>query len=330
MRKKAALLMAAVMALTLPAVSVHAADYTWKLSSVATQEEAQGLAQTAFEEKLEELTEGKVDIQNYFSGTLYSQDACTEAVVTGDLEINSSSPAYVSEYYPAAGMFTAAYMFKSYDHLKAFLASDVYQDYRKKIEDNTNFVLLGIWYQGSRGLDLNVDTEVTKPEDLKGMTVRMPNTEAWLNLGNSLGFNATGLAFTEVYTAQQTGVIDGNDNPIGIADNNGFGEVSKQYVRTNHLVDEVYLIMNKDLFYSLDEDLQGKILEAANYAGDVMAENVTTNEEALYKKWEEAGIKIVDPDVDAFVENSLKYYQDNGLTEAWDMELYDAIQALKY
>lgn len=328
MRRKIALLTAAILALGLSASTVMAADYTWKLSSVATQEEAQGQAQTAFEEKLEELTGGAVDVQNYFSGTLYSQDACTEAVVTGDLEINSSSPAYVSEYYPAAGMFTAAYMFKSYDHLQKFLASDVYQEYRKKIEDNTNFVLLGIWYQGSRGLDLNTDKEVAKPEDLQGMTVRMPNTEAWLNLGNSLGFNATGLAFTEVYTAQQTGVIEGNDNPIGIAANNAFDEVSKQYVRTNHLVDEVYLIMNKDLFYSVDEDLQAKILEAAAYAGEVMADNVIANEDALYQKWADEGIKIVDPDVDAFVEHSLNYYQENGLTEAWDMDLYDKIQAL--
>ena len=227
-------------------------------------------------------------------------------------------------------MFTAAYMFKSYDHLQAFINSDVYQEYRQKIEDNTNFVLLAIWYQGSRCLDLNVEDEVMKPEDLAGMTVRMPNTEAWLHLGNSLGFNATGLAFTEVYTAQQSGVIDGNDNPIALANSNGFGEVSKQYVRTNHLVDQAYLIMNKDLYYSLSEDLQAKVLEAAEYSAEVMSDIIISGEDKIYAEWEAQGIKIVDPDVDAFVEYSYNYYVENGLTETWDMDLYEKIQALEY
>jgi len=303
--------------------------YVWKFSSVANQQEAQGLAQAAFEEKLEELTNGDVDVQNYYAGTLYSQDACTEAVVTGDLEINSSSPAYVSEYYKAASMFTAAYMFKNYDHLQAFLASDLFTQYRAKIAENTEFELISVWYQGSRGLDLNFDTpEVKTPADLDGMVIRMPNTEAWLNLGNSLGFKATGLAFTEVYTSQQTGVINGNDNPIGICDANGFLEVTKQYVRTNHLVDEIYIIMNKTLFQSLDADLQEKVLEAGRYAADVMAKNIIDNESALYEKCESLGIKVVDPDLDAFVANSFKYYQDNNLTADWDMDLYNAIQEL--
>ena len=137
-------------------------------------------------------------------------------------------------------MFTAGYLFNSYDHMTATLNGEVGQEVFQKISDEQGLLPLGAWYLGSREISLSEDRAIKTPEDLNGVNLRMPNSEAWLFLGEALGANPTPMSFSELYLALQTGAVDGQDNPLGSVESAKFYEVQKSITLTHHLVDSVW------------------------------------------------------------------------------------------
>ena len=115
---------------------------------------------------------------------------------------------------PAWSMFTAGYLLRDADHQVKVFKSDVGQSMAKLIEDKLGLKLLSVMYLGRRQLNLRTDKEIKVPADLAGIKLRMPGGESWQFLGKALGASPLPMAFTEVYTALQTGAIDGQDNPL--------------------------------------------------------------------------------------------------------------------
>ena len=104
--------------------------------------------------------------------------------------------------------------------------------FKRKVEDELGVKLLSVMYLGRRQLNLRTDEKVMTPEDMAGVTLRMPGTSAWQFLGRALGASPTPMAFSEVYTALQTGAIGGQDNPLPTVVYSKFYEVTSQIILT--------------------------------------------------------------------------------------------------
>ena len=106
-------------------------------------------------------------------------------------------------------------------------------------------------YLGRRQINLRTDKEMKTPADLAGIKLRMPPSDAWQFLGKALGANPVPVPFPELYTALQTGAVDGQDNPLPTVMDAKYYEVTKQIVLTSHLVDLNYLTVSKKVWDQL-------------------------------------------------------------------------------
>lgn len=224
---------------------------TVTLTAVSTDTHAQAMQE--FKKTVEELSGGNITVEVYTDAQLFSQEEEVAAVVMGDADMTLTSASWLTTGSPWVSMFTAGYLFNSYDHMTATLNGEVGHEVFQKISDEQGLLPLGAWYLGSREISLSEDKAVTTPEDLNGVNLRMPNSEAWLFLGEALGANPTPMSFSELYLALQTGAVDGQDNPLGSVESAKFYEVQKSITLTHHLVDSVWPAINTEKWNTLTD-----------------------------------------------------------------------------
>lgn len=294
-------------------------------------EHPQGVTQAKFAEKLAELSNGQITVAVHASGTLFTQEGEVSAIMSGDLDLSTLAFQDMGPYLPAANMFAAPYIFTSYEHMEKVFAPDskVAKDFFKMVSDACGYTPLAAMTQGSRTINTKWEKPIMTPEDVKGMILRMPNAPAWIDAGKSLGANVTPIAYSEVYTALQTGTIEGQDNPLPGTYAMKFYEVTKQISLTKHIIDVKLLCINNDTWNKLSAQQQKWVKEAAQYACKAGSQVTYDQEAELIDFFKDYGTIITYPDVNAFQAYSLKYYKDNNLTKDWDMNLYNAVQALK-
>ncbi|MFV0467214.1 MAG: sialic acid TRAP transporter substrate-binding protein SiaP [Lachnospiraceae bacterium] len=299
-------------------------------TSVSVSGDSHTEAMSAFAEKVEELSGGSVTCKIYSDGSLFSSENEFDAVLSGDADL-----AYIS--FPTlatqpglewCAMLQSGYFWSSYDHMTNILNGDIgINKIRPTIEENLNLVPLSSFYLGARVVNTR-DKEINSYDDMSGILLRMPNSETWLNLGEALGANPTPLSFSELYTALQTGAVDGQENPLPTDVSAKFYEVTSYIAITNHVIDSILPCINKDTWNAMTQDQQTAVTEAMEYARSVNDEKRLQEEEKDIAFLEGEGMTITYPDLTEFKENVQEYYKNNSdQTEAWDMDLYNEIQA---
>ena len=231
-------------------------------SIAAVPTDAHGAAQKVFKDTLESISGGNMTVECYDSGTLYGQDTEHDALKNGDVDMIYSSASWLTDGSPWVSMFTAGYVFQSYDHMTKVLNGDIGKEVFQKIADEQGILPLGAFYLGTRQVSLSEDRQIKTPEDLNGVNLRMPNSDAWVFLGKAMGANPTAIAFNDLYLALQTGTVDGQDNPLPTVQSAKFYEVQKSISLTNHLVDSVWPTINLNTWNKLTDTQKGWVMEA--------------------------------------------------------------------
>jgi len=305
--------------------------FVLKYNQLEPPEHPQGITQSAFAKKIEELSGGQIKVQVYASGTLFTQQGEVAAIMNGDLDLSTLAFQDMGPYLPAASMFAAPYIFTSYQHMEKVFAPDskVAADFYKKVSDACGYTPLAAMTQGSRVVNTKWTKPIVTPNDMKGMNLRMPNQPDWINAGKSLGANVTPIAYAETYTALQTGAVDAQDNPLPGTYAMKFYEVAKQISLTKHIIDVKLLAVTNKVWNAMTPQQQQWMRDAAQYATAQGSKATYDQEAKLIDTLKGLGVTFTSPDVNAFQQYSLKYYQDNGLTKTWDMDLYKRVQALK-
>lgn len=261
---------------------------TVTLTAVSTDTHAQAMQK--FKEYVEEASEGNITVDVYTDAQLFSQEEEVTAVAGGDADMTLTSASWLTTGSPWISMFTAGYLFNSYDHMTTTLNGDIGHDVFEKVSEEQGLLPLGAWYLGSREISLGEDKEIKTPEDLNGINLRMPNTDAWLFLGSALGANPTPISFSELYLSLQTGAVDGQDNPLGTVESAKFYEVQKSITLTDHLVDSVWPAINTEKWNSLSEAQQQIILEGVEEGRKYCDETNLQKEAELVDFFKEQGL----------------------------------------
>src|SRR5262245_13732377 len=306
--------------------SARAQNVTLRLSSPATPTDQRSLALI---EVFGPAVSGFATFQPPWNATLFKQGTELEAIARGNLEMSITSAQELATIIPAWSIFTAGYLLRDADHQKKVFAGDVMAPMKKEVEDKLGVKLLSVMYLGRRQLNLRGEKEVRKPEDLAGLKLRMPNTEAWLFLGSALGANPLRLAFTEVYAALQTGAIDGQDNPLPTNKDSKFYEVTKQIILTSHLVDQNYIAFSKRVWDRLTPDQQRIVQKAADDSAELGRQRQLKLESELEDFFKQQGLKVYTPDVDAFRSRVQKAYLESQFAKDWPAGMVDRINATR-
>ncbi|MGC1939703.1 MAG: TRAP transporter substrate-binding protein DctP [Pseudolabrys sp.] len=268
------------------------------------------------------------DFEPYWGNTLFKQGTELVALQRDNLDLCNLAPADISKQIPAWSLLTSAYLFRDADHMKKTFKSDVGREFIKTAKDQLGIQIITPVYFGSRSLNLKPDKQVKTPEDLKGIKLRMPPGEFWQFLGESLGANPTPVAYAELYTALQTGTVDGQDNPVVASKLMKFDEVTTQFILTRHVIAYDVMAIRSKIWDAMKPEQQAKFQAAAEKAMDENTARFEKQEAETLEYFKKEGKKVYEPDQNAFRTFAQKRYVEKYGND-WPKGALERINAVK-
>ncbi len=288
-----------------------------------------GQTATAFKEKVEELSGGNITIDIQHSGVLGSENDVLDTMLGGGNTIDMariSAFALTSYGGEKSKLLSVPYTFVSREHFWNFATSDLAEEFLLEPHENGSGVR-GLFYGEEGFRHFFTVKEVKGIEDLKGLKLRVSNDPIMNGMVEGLGASPTVVSFGELYSALQTGVVDGAEQPIANYKSNAFPEVAPNLILDGHTLGAVQVIITDAAWDKLTADQQNVLIEAGKYASEYNRQISEEAENKVLDELKKDGVNVVEvKDITpwqeackAIIESSTK---DN-------KELYDKIVNMK-
>ncbi|MET3506339.1 TRAP transporter substrate-binding protein [Halalkalibacter oceani] len=276
-----------------------------------------------FKEILAEKTDGRMDVEIFPNGSLGGERDMVEGLQIGSVDLVLTSTGPMSGFVEEITVVDLPFLFRDAEHAHTVLDGEVGQDLLAKLE-GIDLKGLAWWENGFRNVTNNT-RPVEKPEDLQGLKLRTMENDIHMAAFRELGADPTPMAFTELFTAMQQGVVDGNENPIPVIYSSRFYEVQDYLTMTRHFYNPSILLTSNSFFNNLEPELQTALEEAAVEAGLFEREVVQRMDEEYLNELEEQGMEVIrEIDVDPFIEAVQPVYDQ--YSEVFGQELIDSIR----
>ncbi len=239
-------------------------EFVLKFSHVVSPNTPKGKAANFFEQRLEELTKGRIDVQVYPSSQLYKDNAVLKALKLDSVQMAAPSFSKFGKIVPQLALFDLPFLFKDMDHLHRVQDGEV----GKKLKDMVTakgYVALNFWDNHFKQLSSSKKPLVT-PEDAVGQKFRIMSSKVLEAQFHAVGANPQMMPFSEVYSGLQQGVIDGQENTNSNIYTKKFHEVQKYLTITNHGYLGYLVVMSEKFWNKLPKDLQDAVTQAINEA----------------------------------------------------------------
>ena len=271
-----------------------------KLGHIAPPEDPFNVCATKFAELVAAKTNGQVKVEVFPGGQLGNDREQIEAMRMGSLDMSIEGSINYEAFVPETAFVDLPFMFK--DRQTAFKALDspTSQQIWATVREKIGVRILAMPENGFRQIT-TAKTPIKSLADLKGLKMRVPQTKLYMDTFKALGTLPTPITFTELFTALQSGVVEGEENGFPLIYSSKFYEVQKFLAVTNHIYDAAPLAMSEKTFQSLSPDQQKAVQEAAIEARDFQRKYVITREEDLIKKLQATGMTFTNPGRDEFV-----------------------------
>ncbi len=282
--KSFAITLAAALALSLGSAQ---AQMVVKFSHVVADATPKGQAALKFKELAEKKLPGKVTVQVFPSSQLFGDAKELEALLLGDVQFIAPSLSKFDRYTKKIQVFDLPFLFDDIDAVDHFQASS---QGKALLESMKGRGLLGLayWHNGMKQLSTDKD-QLKRPEDVKGLKFRIQASDVLEAQFKALGANPQKMAFSEVYQALQTGVVDGQENTWSNIYSQKFFEVQKTIAETNHGVIDYMVVTNAKWWDGLPADVKKGLSEAmaeATAYGNKLANDINEGDK---KKIADAG-----------------------------------------
>lgn len=216
-------------------------------------------------DKIKQETGGRVEIQIFPNNQLGSDTDMLSQVRSGGVEFFTLSPLILSTLVPNASLSGIGFAFPNYDAVWKAMDGDLGAYVRGQISKANLVVMDKIWDNGFRQITSS-SKPIQTPEDLKGFKIRVPVSPLWTSMFTAFGSAPASINFAEVYTALQTKVVDGQENPLAIISTAKLFEVQKYCSVTNHMWDGFWFLANRRAWERLPEDLRAIVARNLNAA----------------------------------------------------------------
>lgn len=271
---------------------------TFKLSSTSSAGGALYESGAKFKELVEERSKGMIEVQLFGDGQLAKDLDAIDAHQTGAIEMSLPSTA-MAQVDPKFGVFDIPFLFKNHAAVQKFSEGDVWKNDLQPLFLENGLVGVGFVENGFRQITNNV-RPINVPADLKGIKLRVPQSKLRVAAFKQFGANPITMDFSEVFTALQQGVVDGQENPYTQIEAGKFYEAQKYLSITNHTYTPGYLTASKVWWDGLTDDQRDLIEQAAIDAGTWSREYGEGAGDTLLKKFKDAGMEVNTADSDAF------------------------------
>ncbi|MCX5812122.1 MAG: DctP family TRAP transporter solute-binding subunit, partial [Proteobacteria bacterium] len=246
----------------------------------------------AFAKYVNEKTKGEIEVQVFPLGQLGGERSMTEQVQAGNLHMTAVTAGVLANFVPEMGIIELPFVYPNRETAYNVLDDKDVRERFYKYCDPKGFVFIGYTENEFRDIT-NSKRVIRKPEDLKGLKIRVIESPLFIDTFKTLGTNPTPLPFPEIYNALQQKVIDAQDNPIYTSILMKFTEVNKFATLTNHILTECPVVVNKTFWNSLTPEQQRIFKEASDVQIKVNRENNAKNRVEAVGKAKSQGVDVV-------------------------------------
>lgn len=212
-----------------------------------------------FGKKLEQQTNGRIKLQMFPGAVLGQEKEAVEQTQLGAIQIARISLGVIGPIVPEVNVFNMPFVFRDITHMRKVIDGPVGDELLAKVSNSPAKLVALAWMDGG-ARSLYTKKPVRKPDDLKGQKIRMMGNPLFVDTMNAMGGNGISMAYGEVFTALQTGVIDGaENNPPSMFTSNHYTAGAKYYTQTNHLIIPEILVMSKVAFDKLAKEDQALV-----------------------------------------------------------------------
>lgn len=309
-------------ALALPAA---AQQIELKLGHVGEPGSLYQIASESFAKRVEAKVGDKVKILIFGSSQLGGDKEMLQKIKLGTLDMSIPSTVMSSEV-DLFGMFEMPYLVKDRKHL-AKIEQEIFWPSLAPAVEAKGLKMLALWENGYRHITSNVKP-IAKPEDLSGVKLRVPEGKWRVAMFKAYGANPSPMKFSELFTALQTGVMDGQENPFTQIVSAKIHEVQKYLSLSGHVYAPAYLVAGKRKWERLPEDVRKALEEAARETQADVYAATDRMEGDLLAKIKAAGVQVNEVDKDAFIAASGAIYEEFGNSVQGAKPLVDKAIAL--
>lgn len=289
---------------SIPLVSIlsrrgDAAEFTLKFAT--GQDPSHPVNKRAREaiDRIKEATSGRVEINLFPANQLGSDTDLLGQIRNGAVDYLNIGSSVLATLVPTVGIVNTGFAFTSYDEVWKAMDGDLGKFVKTEIE-NVGVLQVGkSWDNGFRQLTSST-REIKTPVDLKGFKMRVPAAPILTGLFQALGAGPTPINFNEVYSALQTKVVEGQENPLAIIATAKLYEVQKYCSLTSHVWDAYIILGNRRSFQRLPADAQETVTRELNKAADAERADIAVLSKSLRDELSGKGLQFVEVDKAAF------------------------------
>ena len=255
-------------------------------------------------EEIKKRTNGKYEVQVFPASTLGKESDINQGLTLGTIDIILTGASFAGNTYKPLAVTYFPFIFRDADHLLKYAKSDVFKELSKGYDDKSGNHITAHTYYGAR--HVTSSRPIVKPEDMKGLKIRVPDAPAYLAFPKALGANATPIAFAEVYLALQNGTVDAQENPLPTIEAKKFFEVQKNISLTGHIIDSLLTVTSGQLWSKLSADEKKIFSDVMREAAEKTGREIIASEIRLTEEFKKRGNNVITVDKNAFREAVLK------------------------
>jgi len=279
-----------------------------------------------FKSLVDERSDGRINVTIHPSGAMGGEREVVEALVDGSVEMAAQGIMDLIMYMPEYTVFEEPFVIKDVEHLYKFWET-IGQEMNQKLEDEVGIITSAIAVRGSRMITAN--KPIRKPSDLEGLKFRLPQYPVRIKVFEAFGAIPTVVAFPEVYMALKTGTVDAQENPPETIYTYKYHEAQDYLIKTNHVWSTARYQISKKWFDRIPAADQELLLNAWKDAEEYVKE-ISYNPDVKYVEMlKEAGMTVIEPDVEAFRELAEPVMQEFDESQ-WEPGLRQRIMDLEY
>ena len=304
-----------------------------KVFVVGTVETPDSITATAlkdFESYVENETNGAVDVQIYNNGELGSEAAILEGVELGTIQLALPGTTQFESYADKMSILDLPFLCESYDDFDKIWNSEVGKTYNQWLNEY-GFTCYGYVPLGFRSVS-NVKHEIRTPDDMKGLKIRVMESDNFLEMFELMGALPTTMTFNEVYTGLQQGTIDGEDNSPQYNVESGFYEIEKYYTLTRHVMSRMLYITSTEYMEGLDEGTRTAIEQGLKDCIATCTKNSIAADEEYLQQMKDNGVQVTeltDEELQAFKDCVEPMYEEFAGKEGVGSDLMNTLKAYR-
>jgi len=276
-----------------------AAEFSWRYANNNVVQHPMNVRLREAVERIREQSSGRMDIQIFPNSQLGGDTDMLSQLRTGAIQLFNLSGLILSVFVPLASINGLGFAFKDYDQVWSAMDGKLGELIRAAVAKSGLYAFAAMWDNGYRQVTSSTHP-ISAPEDLRGFKIRVPVSPLWTSMFKAFGASPASININEAYSAMQTRIVEGQENPLALIDLYKFYEVQKFVSLTNHMWDGFWTLANGRVWAGLPKDLQDIVERNLNAAAKLERADVAALNASLQGALAQKGMAFNATDADKF------------------------------